>query len=254
MNRHEISVSIVCPNSLVKEGLRRILSEESFDVRNSFDDAAPLYGEASDVAVVHDGEIIVFEGSGANVERHISALRERHPNCKLVLLADCFNFDTMSNVFRAGADGYLVKDIECRSLIESLRLVASGEKVLPSQLVKHLPLRSAMSNVEINDGSELLETLSEREIETLRCLIMGYPNKVIAYRLDISEATVKVHVKAILRKLGVQNRTQAAIWAVNNGLDVNATCATAFSASKVNDNARDDDDVEYLVEHRQQRA
>jgi two-component system nitrate/nitrite response regulator NarL len=131
--------------------------------------------------------------------------------------------------------------------------VASGEKVLPSQLVKHLPLRSAMSNAELNDGSELLETLSEREIETLRCLIMGYPNKVIAYRLDISEATVKVHVKAILRKLGVQNRTQAAIWAVNNGLDVNATCATAFSAPKVNDNARDDD-VEYLVEHRQQRA
>ena len=61
--------------------------------------------------------------------------------------------------------------------------------------------------------------LSEREIEILRCLILGYANKVISRRLDISEATVKVHVKAILRKLRVSNRTQAAIWAVKRGLE-----------------------------------
>ena len=153
-------------------------------------------------------------------------------------IAATLDFDSMIDVFRAGANGYIVKDIECQSLIESLKLVALGETVLPSQLVKHLPLRSAMANSNLNDGSELLESLSERELETLRCLIMGYPNKVIAYRLDISEATVKVHVKAILRKLGVQNRTQAAIWAVNNGLDANAACATLaaeFSHEKVED-------------------
>lgn len=247
MIRHDINVSIVCQNSLVKEGLRRILSEECFEVRNSFDDASPFFGEASDLDLVRDGEIIVFEGSGANVERHLLALRERHPNCKLVVLADSFSFDKMANAFLAGADGYLVKDIDCRSLIESLKLVASGEKVLPSQLVKHLPLRSAFSNAELNDGSELLETLSEREIETLRCLIMGYPNKVIAYQLDISEATVKVHVKAILRKLGVQNRTQAAIRAVNSGLDANATFSSVY---RINDIVPTED-LEYLVERRQ---
>lgn len=247
MISYDIDVSIVCANSLVKEGLRRILSEECFHVHNSFHDSAALLGEGSNPTLVRDGEIIIFEGSGANVERNISSLRERFPNCKLVLLADSFNFDTMTNVFRAGADGYLVNDIECRSLIESLKLVASGEKVLPSQLVKHLPLRSAMVDAELNDGSELLETLSEREIETLRCLVMGYPNKVIAYRLDISEATVKVHVKAILRKLGVQNRTQAAIRAVNSGLDANATFSTVYGANDL----EPEESLEYLVDHQQ---
>lgn len=239
MTSYDIDVSIVCPNSLVKEGLSRILSEDCFKVRNSFHDAGPFLSDAPGHAFVRDGEIIVFEGSGADVERHIAALRERLPNCRLVLLADNFNFDRMTSVFRAGADGYLVKDIECRSLVESLKLIACGEKVLPSQLVKHLPPNSGMAEAELNDGADLLATLSERELGTLRCLIMGYPNKVIAYRLDISEATVKVHVKAILRKLGVQNRTQAAIRAVNSGLGGTATITSIYSA---NDIALDEDE------------
>ncbi|TPG21598.1 DNA-binding response regulator [Sphingomonas koreensis] len=65
---------------------------------------------------------------------------------------------------------------------------------------------------------EIRNLLSDREIEILRCLVIGYPNKLISRRLDISEATVKVHVKAVLRKLKVQNRTQAAIYALHHGL------------------------------------
>ena len=238
MMHQDINVSIICPNSLAKEGLRRILSEDSFAVLSSFEDAAALLAEGSENAPIDDCDIILFEGSGPSTYQEVEALLARYPKCKLVLLANTFDFDSMIDVFRAGANGYIIKDIECQSLIESLKLVALGETVLPSQLVKHLPLRSAMANSNLNDGSELLESLSERELETLRCLIMGYPNKVIAYRLDISEATVKVHVKAILRKLGVQNRTQEAIWAVNNGLDANAACATLaaeFSHEKVED-------------------
>ncbi|MFL0357261.1 LuxR C-terminal-related transcriptional regulator [Erythrobacter sp. GH1-10] len=236
----EINVSIVCPNSLVKEGLRRILSEDTFSVRHSLGNAASLLNDESEGAFLDDGELVLFESSGPDIDQDIRALHEKHPNCKLVLLADSFDFDGMIDAFRAGADGYIIKDIECQSLIESLKLIALGEKVLPSQLVKHLPLRSAMENGSLADQSELLDSLSDRELETLRCLIMGYPNKVIAYRLDISEATVKVHVKAILRKLGVQNRTQAAIWAVNNGLDANAACAT-LAAKSPNDNAEEGD-------------
>ena len=210
MMHEEINVSIVCPNSLVKEGLRRILSEDTFSVRHSLGNAASLLNDESEGAFLDDGELVLFESSGPDIDQDIRALHEKHPNCKLVLLADSFDFDGMIDAFRAGADGYIIKDIECQSLIESLKLIA------------------------------LLDSLSDRELETLRCLIMGYPNKVIAYRLDISEATVKVHVKAILRKLGVQNRTQAAIWAVNNGLDANAACAT-LAAKSPNDNAEEGD-------------
>ncbi|TYC87068.1 response regulator transcription factor [Novosphingobium sp. BW1] len=84
-------------------------------------------------------------------------------------------------------------------------------------LLEHLALKRPLIEEEAEIKVELGELLSEREIDTLHCLMMGYPNKVIAYRLDISEVTVKVHVKAILRKLMVQNRTQTAIWAVNQG-------------------------------------
>ena len=240
MIHQEIKVSIVSPNSLSKEGLKRILGEEQFQICHSFEDPSPLLSDELDCPDDFDDGIILFEATGPEIEREVAALREKYPKCHLVLLANKFEFDSMVDVFRAGADGYLIKDIECMSLIESLKLVALGEKVLPSQLIKHLPLRSAISAAPQSDGSELLEALSDREIETLRCLIMGYPNKVIAYRLDISEATVKVHVKAVLRKLQVQNRTQAAIWAVNHGLDANAACAT-LAASSQGKNAADDD-------------
>lgn len=242
LHQADISVSIVCPNSLAKEGLRRILAEDQFEVCNSFEDAAPLLADDANIADLDERGIILFETSGSNVEQQVAALRAKYPECKLVLLTNAFEFDTMIDVFRAGADGYIIKDIDCQSLIESLKLVALGEKILPSQLIKHLPLRSAMSSAPQTDGSEMLDSLSEREIETLRCLIMGYPNKVIAYRLDISEATVKVHVKAILRKLGVQNRTQAAIWAVNHGLDANAACATL--AAESSDDKSDEEEFE----------
>lgn len=77
----------------------------------------------------------------------------------------------------------------------------------------------AARNADAAPNVSATQVLSEREVLTLRYLLMGHPNKVIAKRLEISEATVKVYVKAILRKLRVSNRTQAAIWAVNAGME-----------------------------------
>jgi two-component system nitrate/nitrite response regulator NarL len=210
-----ISISLVCPNTLAREGLRRILDEEDFRVIDSCVRCDSLLD--SDAA--EDSEIIVFDsGSTGRCCEQIEELRERFPNTRLVVLSDGFCFDHMVEAFRAGADGYILKEIGCDSLIESLRLVKLGEKVMPSELVRHLPQHSMAPNPSTAPEANLAELLSEREIETLRCLVLGYANKVIAYRLYISEATVKVHVKAVLRKLMVQNRTQAAIWAVNHGV------------------------------------
>src|SRR3546814_5032995 len=87
---------------------------------------------------------------------------------------------------------------------------------MPSQLAR--TFANGDAGFKRNNWRESIAdvNLSEREVEILRCLILGYANKVISRRLDISEATVKVHVKAILRKLRVSNRTQAAIWAVKD--------------------------------------
>src|SRR3546814_2865264 len=105
----------------------------------------------------------------------------------------------------------LVKEISCEPLISSLHWVALGEKVMPTQIAR--TVANGVAGFKRNNWRESIADVnwSEREVEILRCLILGYANKVISRRLDISEATVKVHVKAILRKLRVSNRTQAEI-------------------------------------------
>jgi two-component system, NarL family, nitrate/nitrite response regulator NarL len=112
----------------------------------------------------------------------------------------------------AGADGYLMKDVSPEALLQSLELVMMGEKVFPTNLAAMLfELNNASSPVNSVRG------LSPREQEILRALVTGSSNKLIAIKLGITEATVKVHLKTLLRKIDVNNRTQAAIWAMNNG-------------------------------------
>jgi two-component system nitrate/nitrite response regulator NarL len=148
----------------------------------------------------------------------IIELQARFPHSNLVMLSDRFDFKVMLQAFRLGMRAYIVKEISCERLVGTLRLVAMGERVLPSQLADELQSRPAFENAPEMEQSVDAACLSEREREILRWLIMGCPNKVISRRMEISEATVKVHVKAVLRKLGVKNRTQAAIWAANHGM------------------------------------
>jgi len=133
--------------------------------------------------------------------------------------------DTMVRCFDLGAHGYIIKSIKSEPLSTALKLVSLGEKVLPSALVEALvghekgPVSFVDNSHDVKDAN-----LSSRERDVLCCLMEGYSNKVIARKLEVCEATVKVHVKAILRKLDVQNRTQAAIWAKSRGVSgVNAS-------------------------------
>ena len=137
-------------------------------------------------------------------------------------MTDEYSIENVGLAFNAGASGYLIKTISCDPLGGALRLISMGEKVFPSQIAESL-LDPAwrMARPNWNAGREALN-LSAREIEILRCLVSGEANKVISRRLHITEATVKVHIKAILRKLRVTNRTQAAIWAVTRGLSDSA--------------------------------
>ncbi|WP_395327317.1 response regulator transcription factor [Novosphingobium sp. BL-8H] len=211
----EVCVSIVGFNSLVREGICKILDKCEFRCSRFYRDCDELLAESAGANL---GLTIFDMGHCDDLLGCLSTLKDRHPYMRAVLLADEFEFGQMVDAFQLGAHAYLLKEIGAEPLIESLRLVNQGEKVLPSALLQHLPQKQAIAEGQADVQVQLSELLSDREIDTLRCLVMGYPNKVIAYRLDISEATVKVHVKAILRKLMVQNRTQAAIWAVNQGL------------------------------------
>jgi two-component system, NarL family, nitrate/nitrite response regulator NarL len=122
----------------------------------------------------------------------------------------------MVRLLRAGADGYLVNELSAEAFSLTLLLVMKGEKALPSTL-------ASMLADECNAGNgaliEAQKNLTEREKQILKCLLNAYSNKHIARALNISEGTVKVHLKSLMKKISAGNRTQAALWARNNGLD-----------------------------------
>lgn len=224
----EISVFLFGSNNLAREGLRRILEEENFKVWVSDDNALILPDWERQRAAKN--LIIIDTGILGNVERDVALLHGRYPDAHIVVLADSFDFDSMMQAFQSGADGYIVKEIGCEPLVESLRLVAMGEKVMPSALAHFLPGRIETGRRPVAAEFKLTHVLSDREIETFRRMCRGEPNKIIAQNLGISEATVKVHVKAILRKLGLRNRTQAVALALNSGFDADSDAVATQEA------------------------
>lgn len=121
--------------------------------------------------------------------------------------------ESVVNVLRAGADGYLLKDMEPERLLEHIRQAATGQMTLSPQLTQILA-----QALRGDDRSKSLDELTERERQILRQIAHGYSNKMIARKLDITEGTVKVHVKRVLHKLGMRSRVEAAVWAVENDL------------------------------------
>lgn len=211
----DVGVALIGRNTLVREGLRHILTDAGLRVEMSVLGSEDLGPAGSQDWIV----IVILDRDCPDFETHtVASLHDRFPKARVVLLATEFDFGAVRRAFKAGAVGYLINEIACDRLVGMLHLVALGEKVFPSQLAKELVDRAGMSQYAGPGPTITSASLSVREVEILRCLIMGLPNKVISRRLSISEATVKVHVKAVLRKLQVTNRTQAAIWATSRGL------------------------------------
>lgn len=210
--RESVRTAVLGSDPVLLEGLGRLLIVERADVRRSVDDPTPLSLQCRYVDLV----IIVDEGFDHRYPGDIEMLHRRYPDLRLILLVRHFQFDFMLATFAAGAHGYLLRDMQTEPLIRSLHLVASGERVMPSCLIPELILRADIEPWSQKPTMSPMSPLSPRETEILECLVEGCPNKVISQRLAISEATVKVHVKAVLRKLHVKNRTQAAIVALHD--------------------------------------
>ncbi|OAF19334.1 hypothetical protein AXW67_36730 [Bradyrhizobium neotropicale] len=163
------------------------------------------------------------------VIEQLEFLRDRNPKVRIAIVTDHYRRDEMVAAFRAGANGYFVDAMTRDAFIKSIELLMMGETVFPPASLMSIalePERDIDRKLERQDNGDprLLameedqpaQQLSPREKSVLRCLIAGDSNKSIARKIDVAEATVKVHVKAILRKIRVQNRTQAAIWGMNH--------------------------------------
>jgi two-component system, NarL family, nitrate/nitrite response regulator NarL len=212
----------VSRNTLLCLGLRGVLAGTRFkvwkDSIHKISDVPALLHESSVLFIVDGGE-----EPGEWLEL-LGELKTRHPMGRIVVMADHFELDTLVSTREAGADGILLTTIDRDILVRSLELVMLGEVVASSALLREIlrQLRhdkerpSIDRRVGIKSSDPNCHKLSIRETEILHCLTKGSPNKVIARKLNLCEATVKVHIKAILRKIGVFNRTQAAIWAADH--------------------------------------
>jgi DNA-binding NarL/FixJ family response regulator len=139
----------------------------------------------------------------------VRRLRAAHPDVKVVVLTSFAGEESVLPAVRAGAAGYLLKDVGPGELAEALRAVHAGGA----------PLHPAVAATVMHSvAGPARDPLTPREHEVLRLVARGLPNRLIARELALSEKTVKAHVSAILAKLGVADRTQAALYAVRHGL------------------------------------
>lgn len=228
MRRHSFAIILVGRSILLREGLARILRAAHFRILASVscpDDLRPSRSTAEPLLF-----LIVHTGDDFDVAlEQIDLLRNRRADARIAIVANHYRLNELTSAFRAGANGYFVNIITCDRFTRSVELVMMGETIFPSAFLSYMLDANGHQTVETaahdqHDESILLATddaavtlLSPREKLILRCIIEGDSNKSIARKIDIVEATVKVHVKAILRKARVQNRTQAAIWGINNG-------------------------------------
>ena len=214
-----IRICLVDDQRLMRDGLRTLLElEEDFEVIGEAEDglaAVKLYADLSPDVVLMDIRMPGIDGVEAT--RRIVT---RWPAARVVILT---TFDDDAYVFeglRAGALGYLLKDVSGHELAEAVRKVAQGGALIePSIARKVLAEFSRLTQPETQSQTELLpQPLSTREQEILGWVAKGFTNKEIALRLNLTEGTVKNYVTAILQKLGVQDRIQAALRAREMGI------------------------------------
>ncbi|MFN3399229.1 MAG: LuxR C-terminal-related transcriptional regulator [Ferrovibrio sp.] len=201
-------------NQLFREGLRRILDGSSYNIAHGISSVA----EGIAQILTHQPGMVIIDTAGYGdvlVELMLSIRGVPTPP-RVVILTDAVGIPRLASALSAGVDGYLLKDMSSEALKQSLNLVVMGEKVFPTDLA-HLLINSR----HIGQNEKVADRpgqLSDRESEILACLVNGQSNKVIASQLRITEGTVKVHLKGVLKKIHVTNRTQAAIWALQNGV------------------------------------
>lgn len=214
---NQIKILVINQNEIEGEGLRRILIERSVDDVEVFRNYSDI--RFDDMQARMSSVFLLICSPVDDMTLDICRMvHEAQPEARLIMLAHECTSLMVARAFRVGVTAYISKDTSCAGLVAMIKLVELGEKVIPSQVIFDLATLDTTSRPADNDVRISDTNMSGREIEILRGLIRGEPNKLISRRLNITEATVKVHVKSILRKLHVVNRTQAAIWAMSRGL------------------------------------
>ena len=200
-----IRILIVDDHAVVRQGLRMFLGlDPELEVVGEAGDGV----EALEAAERLEPDVVLIDLVMPRLDgiEALRRLRERLPSARAIVLSSFVDDDKLFPAVRAGAAGYLLKDVQPQDLVEAIRTVHRGGALLHPQVAARL----------LEEMTE--DPLTPREREVLVLIGRGMANKVIARELSLSEKTVKAHVSSILSKLGLTDRTQAALYAVRHGL------------------------------------
>ncbi|MFZ0324374.1 MAG: response regulator transcription factor [Actinomycetes bacterium] len=210
-----ISVVLVDDHAMVRAGLEQLLDgDEGIDVVGTAGD-----GDAAVVLVTHlrpDVVLMDLQMPGTDGVLATRRIHEQAPEVQVVILTSFSDRERIVGALDAGAVGYLLKDAEPEEVLAGVRAAARGESPLHPRAAREL----LVARADPDRGRAASEVdLTPREAEVLALVRHGLANKQIARRLGISERTVKAHLTSCFQRIGVADRTQAAVWAERNGID-----------------------------------
>ena len=211
-----LRVLIVDDHDLFRTGLRNLLEEQGVQI------VGEASGGAEAVKIVRDlaPDVVVMDLNmpgmgGVDATRHISSIA---PLTRVVMLTISEEDSDVMDAILAGACGYLLKDSSIQDLMAGIRAASRGESLISPNIAAKVLQRVRATSTQPEIANQIRSELSDREIEVLKLIANGKDNAVIANELHISPKTVKNHISNILMKLQIDNRIQAAVYAVRSGI------------------------------------
>ncbi len=209
-----IRIGLIDDQMLVRQGIRGLLElsdrVEVVAEGADGDEAVSLASDASPDVILMDMRMPRMDGAAA-----ITALSEAGIHVPVIILTTFDDHEQVLTAIRAGAKGYLLKDVSLENLVDAIESVAAGETMIQPSITENL-LRGISTQPSGDDAPA--EDLTRRETEVIRLMAGGYSNREIAQALSKSEGTIKNHVSNILAKLGVRDRTRAVLKAIEHGV------------------------------------
>jgi DNA-binding NarL/FixJ family response regulator len=212
----ELRVLVVDDHDLFRTGLRNLLEEQGVNVVGEAENGESAIRLTSDLAP----DVVIMDLNmpgvgGVETTRRLSSLA---PLSRVVVLTISADDDDVMNAVMAGACGYLLKDSSIQELIAGIRAASEGESLISPQIAAKVLQRLRAQSKDVDAAETIRAELSDREIEVLKLIANGKDNAQIAADLHISPKTVKNHISNILMKLQIENRIQAAVYAVRSGI------------------------------------
>ena len=208
------TILLIDDHPMLRNGVKQLIA---------LDSRLKVIGEASngeqgvELAKQLDPDLILLDLNmpGMNGLDTLDSMRQTSLSGRIVVFSVSNHEDDVVTALKRGADGYLLKDMEPEDLLAALHNAAAGKMVLSEALT---PVLAASLRESRPSGDRDIQSLTPRERDIIKLLAEGLPNKMIARRLNITESTVKVHVKHLLKKMKLKSRVEAAVWVLQSNV------------------------------------